>query len=82
MPHNLYVVGIIPTRIGSSRFPGRPLWKIAESGEMNRVFEHECDARMVYTQYDVYSVMTEDDRAKETALMATDPLTDSYRSRA
>lgn len=55
--------------------------EIAESVDMNRVLEHGYDVRMVYTQYDVYSVDTEEDRAKVEALMAADPLLDSYRSR-
>lgn len=53
--------------------------EIAESVDMNRVLEHGYDVRMVYTQYDVYSVDTEDDRAKVEALMANDTLVAQYR---
>ena len=53
--------------------------EIAESVDMNRVLEHGYDVRMVYTQYDVYSVDTEEDRAKVEALMADDDLMALYR---
>lgn len=53
--------------------------EIAESVDMNRVLEHGFDVRMVYTQYDVYSVDTEEDRAKVESLMADDDLVVNYR---
>jgi 3-deoxy-manno-octulosonate cytidylyltransferase (CMP-KDO synthetase) len=59
--------------------PPTPL-EIAESVDMNRVLEHGYKVRMVYTQYDVYSVDTESDRQRVEALMAHDELLAQYRA--
>ncbi len=52
--------------------------EIAESVDMNRVLEHGYKVRMVYTQYDVYSVDTEHDRDRVAELMQNDDLTPQY----
>jgi 3-deoxy-manno-octulosonate cytidylyltransferase (CMP-KDO synthetase) len=55
--------------------------EIAESVDMNRVLEHGYKVRMVYTQYDVYSVDTEEDRLWVESLMAKDDLLAQYQAR-
>jgi 3-deoxy-manno-octulosonate cytidylyltransferase (CMP-KDO synthetase) len=55
--------------------------EIAESVDMNRVLEHGYKVRMVYTQYDVYSVDTEGDRAHVESLMRDDTLLMQYHTR-
>jgi 3-deoxy-manno-octulosonate cytidylyltransferase (CMP-KDO synthetase) len=52
--------------------------EIAESVDMNRVLEHGYKVRMVYTQYDVYSVDTEQDRQHVESLMMNDTLLAEY----
>ncbi len=53
--------------------------EIAESVDMNRVLEHGYKVRMIYTQYDVYSVDTEQDRERVAQLMRDDELMLQYR---
>ena len=52
--------------------------EIAESVDMMRVLEHGYKVKMVLTQFDVYSVDTEDDRRKVEKLMENDELIPSY----
>jgi len=52
--------------------------EIAESVDMMRVLEHGYQVKMVPTQFDVYSVDTEDDRFKVEKLMENDELIPSY----
>jgi 3-deoxy-manno-octulosonate cytidylyltransferase (CMP-KDO synthetase) len=52
--------------------------EIAESVDMNRVLEHGYKVRMIYTQYDVYSVDTEHDRDRVAQLMQNDELMLQY----
>lgn len=54
--------------------------EIAESVDMNRVLEHGYKVRMIYTQFDVYSVDTEGDRARVEALMTGDDLLAGYQA--
>jgi len=56
--------------------------EVAESVDMMRVIEHGYSVRMVPTEYDVYSVDTEADRAKVEERLATDPLLPEYAERA
>lgn len=52
--------------------------EIAESVDMMRVLEHGYKVKMVLTQFDVYSVDTENDRRKVEKLMENDELIPSY----
>jgi len=52
--------------------------EIAESVDMLRVLEHRYKVRMAPTQYDVYSVDTEQDRKKVESMLSTDDLIPRY----
>ncbi len=53
--------------------------ELAESVDMMRVLEHGYNVKMVPTKYDVYSVDTENDRAKVEKLMNHDDLIPQYK---
>ena len=58
-----YVAGIIPARWGSSRFPGKPLHKLAGKPLLQHVFErvNNCE------ELDLVLVATDDERIREAA---------------
>jgi 3-deoxy-manno-octulosonate cytidylyltransferase (CMP-KDO synthetase) len=61
-----------------NKLPPTPL-EISESIDMLRIMEHGYKVKMVPTQYDVYSVDTEQDRQKVEVLMEKDELIMFYR---
>lgn len=52
------IVGILPARWESSRFPGKPLAKISGKTVISRVYQQACKAKL----YDHISVATDDPR--------------------
>ncbi|MGQ9602812.1 MAG: 3-deoxy-manno-octulosonate cytidylyltransferase [bacterium] len=64
MPEKDGIVGVIPARYGSTRFPGKPLVTIAGKTMIQRVYERASAARLLSS----VMVATDDERIEECVL--------------
>jgi 3-deoxy-manno-octulosonate cytidylyltransferase (CMP-KDO synthetase) len=58
------IIGIIPARMGASRFPGKPLHKIID----RPMLAHVYDRAKLYNKWDYLGIATCDDKIKEYAI--------------